>query len=44
MLHPDGLHTETVLGPGDALKRAAKLHSTLTQRRTQYLALGRTDG
>jgi transposase len=38
LLHPDGLHTEPGLGPGDALKRAAKLHSTLTHRRTQNLA------
>jgi hypothetical protein len=38
MLHPDGLHVEEGLGPGDALKRAAKLHSTLTHRRTQSLA------
>ena len=27
MLHPDGLYAEQGLGPGDALKRAAKLHS-----------------
>lgn len=38
MLHPDGLHTEPGIGPGDPLKRAAKLHSTLTHRRTQSLA------
>jgi transposase len=38
MLHPDGLHLEESLGPGGALKRAAKLHSTLTHRRTQCLA------
>jgi transposase len=38
MLHPDGLHPEPGLGPGDALKRAARLHSTLTHRRTQSLA------
>jgi hypothetical protein len=38
MLHPDGLHAEQGLGPGDALKRAAKLHSTLTHRRSQCLA------
>lgn len=38
MLHPDGLHLENGLGPGDALKRAAKLHATLTHRRTQSLA------
>ena len=38
MLHPEGLYAEQGLGPGDALKRAAKLHSTLTHRRTQSLA------
>ena len=38
MLHPDGLYAERGLGPGDALKRAAKLHSTLTHRRNQSLA------
>ncbi len=38
MLHPDGLYAEQGLGPGDALKRAAKLHSTLTHRRSQSLA------
>jgi hypothetical protein len=38
MLHPDGLHREESLGPGDALKHAAKLHSTLTHRRSQSLA------
>jgi transposase len=38
MLHPDGLYAEHGLGPGDALKRAAKLHSTLTHRRNQSLA------
>jgi transposase len=38
MLHPDGLHLEQSLGPGEALKRAAKLHSTLIHRRTQSLA------
>jgi Transposase len=38
ILHPDGLHAEQGLGPGDALKRAAKLHSTLTHRRSQSLA------
>jgi transposase len=38
MLHPDGLHAEQGLGPGDPLKRAAKLHSTLTHRRSQSLA------
>jgi transposase len=38
MLHPDGLHLEQGLGPGDALKLAAKLHSTLVHRRSQSLA------
>jgi transposase len=38
MLHPDGLYAEQGLGPGDPLKRAAKLHSTLTHRRSQSLA------
>jgi transposase len=38
MLHPDGLYAEQGLGPGDALKRAAKLHSTLTHRRSQSLS------
>lgn len=38
MLHPEGLHAEPGLGPGDTLKRAAKLHSTLTHRRSQCLA------
>jgi transposase len=38
LLHPDGLHREDSLGPGAPLKRAAKLHSTLTHRRTQSLA------
>lgn len=32
MLHPEGLHLEEGLGPGDALKRAAKLHFTLVHR------------
>lgn len=38
MLHPDGLHPETGLGPGDRLRRATKLHDTLTMRRSQNLA------
>lgn len=38
MLHPDGLRPEESLGPGDPLKRATKLHSTLTHRRSQSLA------
>jgi transposase len=32
LLHPDGLHLQESLGPGESLKRAAKLHSTLTHR------------
>ena len=38
LLHPDGLHPEYGLGPGDALRRATKLHSTLVKRRTASLA------
>lgn len=38
MLHPDGLHAESGLGPGDRLRRATKLHDTLTMRRSQNLA------
>jgi transposase len=38
LLHPDGLHPEHGLGPGDRLRRATKLHSTLTQRRSTALA------
>lgn len=38
MLHPDGLHPETGFGPGDRLRRATKLHDTLTMRRSQNLA------
>lgn len=38
MLHPDGLHPEAGLGPGDRLRRATKLHDTLTTRRSQNLA------
>ena len=38
MLHPEGLHPETGLGPGDRLRRATKLHDTLTKRRSQNLA------
>ena len=38
MLHPEGLHPERGLGPGDALRRATKLHSTLVKRRTTSLA------
>lgn len=38
MLHPEGLHPERDLGPGDPLRRATKLHSTLVKRRTTSLA------
>lgn len=34
LLHPEGLHEERGLGPGDALKRAVKLRSGLVLRRT----------
>ena len=38
MLHPEGLHHERGLGPGDPLRRATKMHSTLVKRRTTCLA------
>src|SRR5690606_33413298 len=38
LLHPEGLHTDDGLGPGDALKRTAKHRSTLVKRRSQCLA------
>ncbi|WUK70659.1 IS110 family transposase [Kribbella sp. NBC_00359] len=38
MLHPEGLHPERGLGPGDPLRRTTKLHSTLVKRRTTSLA------
>jgi transposase len=38
MLHPEGLYPERGLGPGDPLRRATKLHSTLVKRRTTNLA------
>jgi transposase len=38
LLHPEGLHLEQGLGPGDALRRATKLHSTLVLRRSTILA------
>jgi transposase len=38
LLHPEGLHPERGLGPGDPLRRATKLHSTLVKRRTTNLA------
>jgi transposase len=38
LLHPEGLHEEHGLGPGDRLRRATRLHQTLTKRRSQCLA------
>ena len=38
LLHPEGLHREDALGPGDALKRAVKLRSGLVHRRTSSMA------
>jgi transposase len=38
LLHPEGLHSERGLGPGDALRRASKMHSTLIHRRSTALA------
>ena len=38
LLHPEGLHPERGLGPGDPLRRATKLHSTLVKRRSTNLA------
>ena len=38
MLHPEGLHPERGIGPGDPLRRATKMHSTLVKRRTTSLA------
>lgn len=38
LLHPEGLHVERGLGPGDPLRRATKMHSTLVKRRTTSLA------
>src|SRR4029079_8449467 len=38
LLHPEGLHLEQGLGPGDPLRRATKLHSTLVKRRSTSLA------
>src|SRR5689334_3622501 len=38
LLHPEGLHLEQGLGPGDALRRATKMHSTLILRRSTILA------
>ncbi len=38
LLHPDGLHREDALGPGDALKRSVKLRSSMVHRRSSSLA------
>jgi transposase len=38
MLHPEGLYPKRGLGPGDPLRRATKMHSTLVKRRTTNLA------
>lgn len=38
LLHPEGLHREDTLGPGDPLKRAVKLRSGLVHRRTSCMA------
>ncbi len=38
LLHPDGLHREDALGPGEALKRAVKIRSGLVHRRTASMA------
>jgi transposase len=38
VLHPDGLHPEAGNGPGDALKRAVKIRSSLVHRRTTEMA------
>jgi len=37
LLHPEGLHRERGLGPGDALRRAVKLRSSLVHRRIAAL-------
>ena len=38
LLHPEGLHDEHGLGPGDPLRRATRLRRSLVQRRTKSLA------
>lgn len=38
LLHPEGLHHEDALGPGDPLKRAVKIRSGLVHRRTTSMA------
>lgn len=38
LLHPEGLHREDTLGPGDQLNRAVKIRSGLVHRRTTSMA------
>lgn len=38
LLHPDGLHPEHGLGPGDPLRRATRLRQTLVKRRSRTLS------
>lgn len=38
LLHPEGMHREKALGPGEALKRAVKIRSGLVHRRTTSMA------
>jgi transposase len=38
LLHPEGLHPEYGLGPGDPLRRTTRLRQTLVKRRTKSLA------
>jgi transposase len=38
LLHPEGMHPATGLGPGDTMRRAVKLRSNLVKRRTSILA------
>lgn len=38
LLHPEGLHREDTLGPGQALKRTVKIRSGLVHRRTASMA------
>jgi transposase len=38
LLHPEGLHPERGLGPGDPLRRATRLRQTLVKRRSKTFA------
>jgi transposase len=38
LLHPEGLHADHGLGPGDALRRTTRLRQTLVKRRTKSIA------